>query len=86
MSHHEPMTPPLGRYHQYDRALRAEGYGPGAPSALVAAEDEGVLARVVCPECRHPRLAYRPYSKPQPGPNGYRALAVCRSCGHAEEF
>ena len=86
MKHNEPMDTPLGRYQEYDCALRAEGYRPGAPSAVVAAEDEGVLARGVCPECRHPRLAYRPYVKPQSGLNGYRALGVCGSCGHAEEF
>ena len=86
MRHNERKYTPLGRFKRYDRALRAEGYGPGVPSAVIAAEDEGVLARVVCSECRRPRLAYRPYLKPQPGPNGYRALAVCRSCGHAEEF
>lgn len=86
MSHNKPMTSPLGAYQQYDCALRAEGYGPGAPSAVVAAEDEGVLARVVCRECKRRGLAYRPYVKPQSGLNGYRALAVCRSCGHAEEF
>jgi hypothetical protein len=86
MSHNEPIRPPLGRFQRYDLALRAEGYGPGAPSALVAAEDEGVLARIACPECRRLRLAYRPYVKLQSGVNGYRALAVCQSCGHAEEF
>lgn len=86
MSDNEPIHTPLGRYRQYDRALRAEGYGPGAPSAVVAAEDEGVLARNACPECRRARLAYRPYVKPQYGVNAYRALAVCRSCGHTEEF
>lgn len=86
MSHNEPINTPLRRFQQYDRALRAEGYRPGVPSAVVAAEDEGVLARMACPECRRARLAYRPYVKLQASVNDYRALAVCRSCGHAEEF
>lgn len=72
-----------------ERDLRAEGYVPGAPSAVVAAEDAGVCAHQACRRCGRPGLDYRPFVHPRErrrGVGGYRALAVCPECGHAEEF
>ncbi len=72
-----------------ERRLEAEGYVPGAPSAVVAAEDAGTCAHQACGRCGRPGLDYRPYVNPQErqgGVGAYRPLAVCESCGHAEEF
>jgi hypothetical protein len=74
---------------ELDRALRAEGYEPCAPSAEVAAQDEWTCVRLVCPGCSRPGLAYRPYLGSRFRRQrhvDYRPLAVCRSCGHALEF
>lgn len=69
--------------------LEAAGYVPGAPSAVVAAEDEGICAHQACRRCGRPGLGYRPFVNPgerRRGVGGYRPLAVCEGCGHCEEF
>jgi hypothetical protein len=71
-----------------DAHLRAEGFRPGAPTAEVAAQDEGVCARSACARCGSPELRYRPYVRRADNrPGGrYRAFAFCRVCGHVREF
>lgn len=88
MTRHDASARP-GSFAALDRALRAEGYEPRAPSAEVAAQDEGVCLGLACRACRGPGLEYRPYVGPRfqrRGAGEYRPLAVCRRCGQALEF
>ncbi len=72
---------------QLDRVLQHAGYVPGPPSAEVAAQDEGVCARMACSVCGSTGVEYHPYV-PRSGSaaGAYRAFAVCRACRRAAEF
>jgi hypothetical protein len=78
----------VAEHRALDMHLRAEGFRPGAPTAEVAAQDEGVCARSACTRCGSPNLRYRPYVRTaDAGPAArYRAFAFCRVCGHVWEF
>ena len=66
-------------------ALGKEGYRPGPPAGLTEEAgriDAEACLEMLCPHCRAAGLDYRPYHKGR----SYRALAVCKRCGFAEEF
>jgi hypothetical protein len=70
------------------RALLADGFVPGAPSAAAAEIDCQVCSDADCPGCGHHGLDYPPFFRPalRGAPSSYMALAVCRACGQVEEF
>ena len=71
-----------------EQHLRSQGFSPGAPSAEVAAQDEGVCERSACNRCGAVELAYHPYvhRTSKRFAARYRAFAMCLACGHIREF
>jgi hypothetical protein len=68
------------------RGLIAEGFVPGLPPHVppaFAALDRQTCRRMKCPGCGRGGLLFRPVH--HPATRVYRALAVCRRCGKAEE-
>lgn len=74
-----------GRADDVHRALAASGYRPGAPDDFADFQaDECQAEQMICPVCLTYGLYARGYRNGKP--LGYRAIAVCPRCSHAEEF
>lgn len=58
-----------------------EGYKPVAMDSGWAMLDAEIAECMVCPECGN-SMYYEGFVTP----SSYRAFAVCRKCGHGEEF
>ena len=61
--------------------LIQDGYWHGAPNAEAADIDSSVAENMSCRRCGG-SCRYDAYHRPR----SYIALAVCRKCGHEEEF
>jgi hypothetical protein len=73
----------------FDAELRLAGYRPARPPSDTATADELWCLLHACPDCRTTSLQYRPYLKAAADGASratYRALALCRACGQAEEL
>lgn len=65
--------------------FQAAGFTPGMPPYLDPGGtriDANVCSRARCEACNRRGLAYHSYRSG----TRYRAIAVCRSCGHSIEF
>jgi len=75
--------------HRAELSLRMlyEGYRWGRPGPEAEAIDREAAESRACPECGSNGREYQPYKRENGNANGgYRAFALCLSCGHAEEF
>jgi hypothetical protein len=67
-----------------EKALALLGYREGPPAHLdpaTLAIDRRVYSAMNCGRCRKRGMAFRPMHRGRE----YRAVAVCRHCGHGEE-
>jgi hypothetical protein len=67
-----------------EAALAALGYSEGPPPGMdpgTVAIDRRVYSAMRCAACRQRGMHFRPMHRGRE----YRAVAVCRRCGHAEE-
>jgi hypothetical protein len=67
-----------------EKALALLGYREGPPPHLDAgtlATDRRVYSAMKCGQCRRRGMHFRPMHRGRE----YRAVAVCRHCGHGEE-
>ncbi len=79
------MTPTTT--HPLLAALRAAGYGDGAPSVEVASADGAMCDAWPCDLCGHIGLDFYPMvRRGDDGSLSYRAVAVCPACGAGTEL
>ena len=64
--------------------MRDAGYTCRAPSPLAEEMDRPIAEKHPCTKCGG-ACYYEPWSRPEPYLS-YYPYAVCRDCGHAEEF
>lgn len=65
-----------------ERALIKLGYEQGTPDHVSAAADAKLYRYYPCTCCGRRATAFKPYHR---GQRHYRAVLVCRACGHTEE-
>jgi hypothetical protein len=67
-----------------ERALAALGFEPGPPAHLdtcTLATDRRAYSVMRCAACKRRGMRFRPMHRGRE----YRAVAVCRHCGHGED-
>lgn len=66
-------------------AWKRQGWIEGFPRHLeewVRLVDEGIVAKMICPQCERRGMKYLPFQRHR----DYRVLALCERCGASEEF